>query len=487
MIEEKTIPWQELIEVLFRRRRIILGLVLSSLLIAVLAVLSTPARFKAAAKIRLAEEELAGPREEAGSREQINTEIAFLNDPNLVHEVLLDYQRSQRPREPNYSHIHRGKKLAKKIAGVVIDLGDDDTDDVPSLHGDLRIVQQPGTNLIEVSYTTYDAKWAARFVNDLIANHRDRIRALSDRPQAGNLYHEEKIEALKRLRFANDSLASFRRENGANLLSGDETHLRRVLSDLEAERVRAETQILELAAKVQFLSAEISLHPDTIAAESKVTESESVKFLNSRILELELQRSDLLSRYTPTSIRVQDIERQIEEANRLLSTKERETLSEIKTVLNPAYQALEIDLVETRSTLSAADARVEALSSQIADYRHKLNFLESTAADLERFQTDVTRAGEDYDEYSKKEQEARFSSTLGEVGIDELIMVSEAVPPKEAEPDSKVTLLGGGFVLGLALGIFAAFLMDWMDPSVKGSAQAYRLSGIPVIAEIPAR
>lgn len=487
MIEEKSIPWQELIEVLFRRRRIILGLVACVMLCVLLIVLSTPSRYKALAKIRLAEEELAGPREEAGSREQINTEIAFLQDPNLVQEVLVDYQRSQRPREPNYAYPHRAKKLIKRIVSVFIDLGQDDDEEIPSLHGDLRVAQQPGTNLIEVSYTTYDAKWAARFVNDLIAKHRDRIRALSDRPQAGNLYHEEKIEALKRLRFANDSLASFRRENGANLLSGDETHLRRVLSDLEAERVRAETHILELAAKVQFLSAEISLHPDTIAAESKVTESESVKFLNSRILELELQRSDLLSRYTPTSIRVQDIERQIEEAKRLLSSKERETLSEIKTVLNPAYQALEIDLVETRSTLSAAEAKVEALSSQVADYRQKLNFLESTAADLERFQTDVQRAGEDYDEYSKKEQEARFSSTLGEVGIDELIMVSEAMPPKEPVADSKVTLLGGGLLLGLVMGIAVAFFKDWIDPSIKGSAQAYRLSGIPVIAEIPGR
>lgn len=487
MIEEKSIPWQELIEVLFRRRRIILGVVFAAMIIAVTAVLLTPATYKATAKIRLAEEELSGPREEAGSKEQINTEIAFLRDPNLVHEVLLDYQRSQRPREPNYSPVHRAKKLGKKIIGTVIDLGPEEEDEVPSLHGDLRVAQEPGTNLIEVSYTTYDPKWAARFVNDFIANHRDRIRALSDRPQAGNLYHEEKIEALKRLREANDSLGAFRRENGASLLSGDETHLRRVLSDLEAERVRAETQILELAAKVQFLSAEISLHPDTIAAESKVTESESVKFLNSRVLELELQRSDLLSRYTPTSIRVQDIERQIEEAKRLLATKERETLSEIKTVLNPAYQALEISLVDTRSSLSAAEARVEALSSQIADYRHKLNTLESTAADLERFQTDVQRAGEDYDEYSKKEQEARFSSTLGEVGIDELIMVSEAMPPKEPQKDGKVTLLGGGLLAGLFFGIAAAFVKDWMDPSIKGSAQVYRLSGLPVIAEIPGR
>ena len=40
-------------------------------------------------------------------------------------------------------------------------------------------------------------------------------------------------------------------------------------------------------------------------------------------------------------------------------------------------------------------------------------------------------------------------------------------------------------VVILILGILFAFLRDWIDPTVKGSYQAARLTGLPVISEIP--
>ena len=488
MIEEKPLPWQELIEVLFRRQRLIVGLGLVGLLASAAIALTTPDLYRASARVRLSAEALAGPRAEAMGRQQIQTEISYLEAPDLTHQVLQDYRRTQRPDEPNYAPKHRAKKLVMRVLGGFIDFGEDEEEDeIPGLLGNLRVNQQGGTNLIEVSYTTYDAQWAARFVNDLLTIHVERIAEESENQRRALLNQDRANEAFSQWKEAQEVLAGFREEYGATLLSGDENHLRRVLSDLEASRVATETRVLELAAKVDFLTREISLHPDTIAAESKVTESDAVRQLNSRILELEMERSELLSRYTPTSIRVQDIERRIEEARRLLSTKERETLSEIKTVLNPAYQALEIELVETRGQLSASEAKVEALSTQIADYRNRLNRLENTAAELERYQEDVEIARKAYQGSRDREEEARRSSSLAESGMVNISIVGEAVPPKEPQPSKRTLILVGGLLGGLVLGIVLGFLRDWVDPTIKGSAQAYRLSRIPVIAEIPSR
>ena len=488
MIEEKPLPWQELIEVLFRRRAEIVFCMVTALALAAVAALLTPDQYRATARLRLSAEALAGPRAEAMSRQQIQTEISYLEAPDLTRQVLEDYRRTQRPDEPNYSPKHRAKKTIKRLLGQFLDFGEEEgKEEIPGLLGDLAISQKGGTNLIELSYTTYDGLWAARFVNDLLTYHTQRIVEESENQRRAYLNQERANEAFSQWKEAQEFLAGFRDEYGATLLSGDESHLRRVLSDLEASRVASETKVLELAAKVDFLTQEIDLHPDTIAAESTVTENDSVKQLNTRILALEMQRSELLSRYTPTSIRVQDIERQIEEGRRLLSSKERETLSEIKTILNPAYQALEIDLVNTRGQLSAAAARVEALSTQIADYRSRLSLLENTAAELERYQEDVEIARKAYQESRDQEEEARRSTSLAESGMVNISVVGEAVPPKEPLPSKRGLTLAGGLIAGLVLGIGLAFLRDWLDPSIKGSAQAYRLSRIPVIAEIPAR
>lgn len=487
MIEEKPLPWQELIEVLFRRRLEILLCMGVAAALAMVAALLTPDQYRATARLRLSAEALAGPRAEAMSRQQIQTEISYLEAPDLTRQVLEDYRRTQRPKEPDYSPKHRIKKNVKRLLGNFVDFGEEEEDEIPGLLGDLRVAQKGGTNLIELSYTTYDALWAARFVNDLLTYHTQRIVEESENQRRAYLNQERANEAFSQWKEAQEFLAGFRDEYGASLLSGDENHLRRVLSDLEASRVATETKVLELAAKADFLTQEISLHPDTIAAESTVTENDSVKQLNSRLLELEMQRSELLSRYTPTSIRVQDVERQIEEARRLMASKERETLSEIKTILNPAYQALEIDLVNTRGQLSASEARVEALSTQIADYRSRLSLLENTAAELERYHEDVEIARKAYQESRDQEEEARRSTSLAESGMVNISVVGEAVPPNEPLPSKRAFTVIGGLLGGLVLGIVLAFLRDWLDPSIKGSAQAYRLSRIPVIAEIPAR
>lgn len=487
MIEDKPLPWQELLEVVFRRQWIILASVIAFLGLTIVVALLTPDRYRASARLRLSAEALAGPRDAAMSQQQIKTEISYLEAPDLTRYVLEDYRRTQRPKEPNYAPVHRIKKVVNRVLGTFIVLEDEDNNEIPSLLGDLRVALKPGTNLIEVTYTTYDGGWAARFINDLLSYHMERIANESENQRRAFLNQERADEAFRQWKSAQESFAQFREEYGAHLLSDDEPHLRRVLSDLETSRVAAETLVLELSAKVDFLSQEISLHPDTIAAESKVTENEAVKLLNARILELEMTRSELLSKFTPTSIRVQDIERRIEAAQTLLSTKERETLSEIKTVLNPAYQALEIELVDTRAQLSAAEARVEALSTQIADYRSRLNLLENTAAELERYQEDVDIARKAYQSSRDQEEEARRSSTLAESGMVNISVVGEAVPPKEPLPSKRFFLILVGLIFGVGTGMAAAFLRDWLDPSIKGSAQAYRLSRIPVIAEIPVR
>jgi capsular polysaccharide biosynthesis protein len=44
-----------------------------------------------------------------------------------------------------------------------------------------------------------------------------------------------------------------------------------------------------------------------------------------------------------------------------------------------------------------------------------------------------------------------------------------------------------GAITGLIVGVAVAFARDFLDPSIKSSIQAYRMSQVPIIAEIPFR
>ncbi|MCG8463127.1 MAG: hypothetical protein MI919_43140, partial [Holophagales bacterium] len=267
----------------------------------------------------------------------------------------------------------------------------------------------------------------------------------------------------------------------------DEEHLRKVLSQLEADRVETETRVLENQAKVEFLHEQLETLPDRIAAESTITESETVKLLKQNILELQIRRTELLSRYTPTSTRVQDLERQIEHAVLMLENHDDQQLEEVMTAVNPAYQTLNVDLVQTEARLAASQARLEALDEQIDIYRDKLNRLEMLSTELQRLKNDVENKEKAHQSYLQKEEEARLSSSLDESGIVNLAIFERAEPPVTAQPSKKKTTVITGLLVGLVLGVVLAFVRDFFDPRVKSSAQAYRLSSTPILAEVPRR
>lgn len=488
IIDEQSIPWSELVETLFRRRKIILGTIAAALAIVLVIDLLSPPHYKAKSRVLLTAQAIAGPREAAMPKGQIQAELARILNPSLTRSVLRAYHDAGHSPERDTAPI---KRLKTAVAGFLRDVLETEAQAAQSrpgsLAGKLEASQIKGSNLIQVAYSGPDPRWAADFVNDLLRHHVESIAERSEAASAGSFYHNQRKLLAERWEQARAELSEFKNEHGAFLLEGDEPHLRQVLSAMESSRATTETQRLEAMAKIEFLTEEVEFYPETVAAESMMRENEVVQLLTSRILDLEIERSELLSRYTPTSTRVRNVERQIEQAERLLETKEKETLAEVKTVINPARAALELDLVQARTQLSALEARAEALDYQIDDYRYKLGRLEGISTELQRLEGEVTNAQKAYQQYWQKEEEARFTSEQHESGIVNVSIDTAAEVPRRPEPSTLPLWLALGLVTGLGLGVIIAFVRDWLDPSLKGSLQAHRLSGLPIIAELPAR
>ncbi len=494
MIDEKPIPWRELAETIVRRRWVIVWATVAGMIVAAGLAATTPKRYRAVARALLTAQAMSGPRQKAMSDRQIKAEISLLTSRSLSRAVIEDYKAKGKPREPVQFPL---RKLASTVTFKIRDVFGSEahaaappaTAEAPLsgklLWGRLQAASIKHTNVIAVVYTGYDPKWSANFVNDLLKHHVARIAELNEKASAGSFYEEQSRLLAVRWQETREALSSFQREQGASLLAGDETYLRSVLSEFEASLAQTETRRLELAAMSGFLKEELELLPLRITSESRITENEAVGYLSSRILELEIERSELLSRYRPTSIRVTALDDQIEQAKKLLETKQSETLAEYVTEENPARNSLKQQLLEIETELRGAAAKEAALQDQIFDYRDRLHLLEGLGTELERLKGDVANAKQAYQAYSKKEEEARLSSSLDSSGIVNVSIIEPAEPPKRAVPSKARGYIVIGCAAGFFLGVVLAFLRDWLDPSLKGSAQAYRLSGIPIIAEIP--
>jgi hypothetical protein len=87
--------------------------------------------------------------------------------------------------------------------------------------------------------------------------------------------------------------------------------LRARLEELQTTLAHSETELTEGTARIAFLTDEIKNYPRNIATESKVAQNQ--QYIKPKILDLELQRSELLAKYAPTSVKVRDLDRQIAE------------------------------------------------------------------------------------------------------------------------------------------------------------------------------
>jgi uncharacterized protein involved in exopolysaccharide biosynthesis len=202
-------------------------------------------------------------------------------------------------------------------------------------------------------------------------------------------------------------------------------------------------------------------------------------------VQLEVQRGELLSKYAPTSTIVGDLDRQIAIAKRLLAGRQRESNASTKTAVNPAHQALELDLVQKRAEAAALAAREAALAAREAALRRQLSSSGSAGLELMQLEDEVKSANEAYLDYLRRAEEARLSRALDRSGIVNISVLERAQVPSSPEPSKAGLWMLAGALASLAAGAAAALVRDRLDPAVHSAAQAERLTGLQVLGEAP--
>jgi uncharacterized protein involved in exopolysaccharide biosynthesis len=352
---------------------------------------------------------------------------------------------------------------------------------VEGTYAELGVTPVKQSNLIEASIENRDPKWAARLTNELLAKYIERRSRLSQQSEAQRFYETQRHVLSDKTRTAEAALQDFYTRNGMDFMSPEQrTALRARLAELQLALSNSDTELQEGNARVQFLTNDIKNHPRSIPAGPQGAPNQQL--VKPRILELELERSSLLSRYAPTSVKIHDIDRQIAEAKRLMN-QEKELMAETGAA-NPTFQALDVELAQTRAQMAAVQGRAEALRNQIADYRTRVAHLDEIGTEQERLEQDVANAKEAFATYSKKEEEARFASALDNSSIVNITVVEPAEVPTSPEKSKKMMVIALGAVMSLMAGLALAFTRDRMDPAVKSAAEAQGVTGLPILAEV---
>jgi uncharacterized protein involved in exopolysaccharide biosynthesis len=496
-MNEQQIPWRELLAVVDRRRKFILQVFLGGFITVAIGVWTQQPNYRASATLMVTSDRAqivvspdasTRPNVERVTEQDMNSEVALIRSEALVREVLEPYYSDDAAAPTLFARLMSALTFPLRIPSILYakyhhlqpPTGLDGW--VNSVLANLGVGVIAKSNLIAVDFYSSSPTWAAELVNKLVARHIERRAKLSQQSEARRFFESQYDVLAAKSRDAEVALEEFNRRQGIESLSPEQRNsVRARLTDLQTLLSNSERELAEGTARVAFLTSEIKNYPKNIATESRVAQNQ--QFIKPKILELELQRSELLSKYAPTSVRVRDIDRQIVEARRLMNS-DRETLAETTNAINPAYQNLEVDLAQTKAQMAAVGARVEALRAQVAEHKTTVGHLDEISSEQERLEQAVASAKESAGTYSKKEEEARFTTALDESNLVDIAIAESAEVPTVPEKSRQSIMLILGALMSLVVGVGLAFLRDRLDPAVKSAAEAKSVTGLPILAEV---
>ena len=181
--------------------------------------------------------------------------------------------------------------------------------------------------------------------------------------------------------------------------------------------------------------------------------------LKSTLLELELKRTDLLSKYDPTYVAVKEVDTQIAQAR---SAIERETASPVlenTTDRNPTYEWLSSELAKANADLPTLEANAKATELAVASYRQKIMDLDQKSIVQQDLVRNVKAEEDNYLLYLKKQEEARIAEQMDDARISNVV-ISEAAAVPVLPATSPLSIILLGLPLGILMSVGAAFVSD---------------------------
>jgi uncharacterized protein involved in exopolysaccharide biosynthesis len=260
--------------------------------------------------------------------------------------------------------------------------------------------------------------------------------------------------------------------------------LRRI-DDAEAAYRQTETQLSEAGQRLQALDAELAQLPARSPTQVRTADNpELMRALKASLLELQLKKIQLLTKFEPNHRLVQEVQAQISEAGAEIAAERLTPIRDETTDKDTNYEWAKGELEKARVDIQGLQARESTLGLQLAKYRASARQLGEDAVTQDDLTSGETSAQENYLLYVRKREEARMGDALDQGGIVNVAIAERpVVPALPVWPPIGVALVGAA--AALICGTGAAFAADYLDPALRTPEEVFACLEIPVLASLP--
>jgi uncharacterized protein involved in exopolysaccharide biosynthesis len=333
----------------------------------------------------------------------------------------------------------------------------------------------PDTSIVRLTFQHPSAETAALVLNTLLEDYLTYRQGVLGDP-TGPALEQQRRSFQQRLTVADAAFGGFLNSNRIGDFEVEKSSLSQLQAGLEQQKYSVEAQLQEKRGRLAAIARQFSSLPAEIGLSRDVDTSAATKLLNLRI-----QREDLLTRYRPDARPVQELDVQIGQLQQMITGGGAVGDSARRYGVNPVYQTLQTEKIQLTAEVEALRSAYGALTAQMAEVmqrRLKLAELEpeyqGLARDREVLQANV-RA------FSVKEQQTQAAQAIAAQSNDNIRIIQRAMPPARGKslkrPVLMLAVLFAAFT-ALCLGLGRVFLR----PGFSTAASAARTLDLPVLA-----
>lgn len=322
------------------------------------------------------------------------------------------------------------------------------------------------TQLVNINFEAYDPRLAAQVANKLaevyIENH---LEARLEMTETATVWLTRQLDSLKiKVNEAERRLQDFREKEDLINLEGVRTlstkEMQEIISSLvKVRKERAEAE--NLYSQVNVIKRNPNKSYESIPA---ILNHKLVQDLKAAEAKAERKIAEYKKRYGPKHPKMIAAKTELNAVRENLKKQIDSIVAGIENDYNIA--------VKNENTLTLAMAKTK---KEI----QKINRKEFQLRELER-EVETTRKL--YDTFFTRFQEASATSDLQTVNA--RIMDKAVMPRVPAKPKKKLILILA-FIVSLMLGVFLAFLLEFLDNTIKGTHDVAEKLGTPIIGVVP--
>ncbi|HMT06385.1 MAG TPA: polysaccharide biosynthesis tyrosine autokinase [Pyrinomonadaceae bacterium] len=368
------------------------------------------------------------------------------------------------------------------------------------LGGGLKVDQVDGTNLVTVTVQNQNPALAAKFA-DKVADIFIDENANREQEGTRNAYNEltKSIEELKQTIDQRQAEQIAQQQNSNLPLQDKGGELR--ATNLEALITQYNTARDE-TAKIQALyNAAISASGKgdimSVVGDNKALQDarsqnlrrqaeleKRIEDIDRKIDERDQKRRELLATYTEEYSAVKKVDAELAELKGQRTRIANEVSNKIKAEGKKLEQDAEREvLASLRSQLSAAQQREERARINYAQASGEANIEGQAENRLVTIKREIETNRNLLDTYTQRSKELELALTSGKPN--NIKVSNRAVVPQQPVGPQRMRNIIIAFLAAFAAGIGLAFLLDYLDDSVKTSEDVGRHLGLPTLALIP--